>query len=322
MSDSADSADLVPAGEPIHRRSLEIDLGAEEGGRRELRARIVDRRLHGFTVAGAQAIGPGPIHDMSARLSVDVAARRVAAAEGAMALPAFHPSPITRGETCRDILPNFADLVGAPIDEKLVASIRSAIGRERGCYHLTSLVLAAVPVILSAVEEPEPRSEPRSRVVEISASSAGERKVRFHALLWERRAPGDLRRARLAFTATNDEMKLRDVVACAVPDLEPHAESAAALTDVPLFAGFARAALERLGSLAGTDEILDLALALSAVATQAFVHLPHSGERPSPGAGRAQSTCWMWRTGGPLESLPAGRLTRGDKSFPERVHEP
>ena len=320
MSDLGDG-DPVPAGEPIHRRTLEVHLGAEEAGRRDLRAQIVDRRLHGFTVAGAQGIGPGPIHDMAARLSIDVAARRILAAEAAMDLLAFYPSPVTRGESCRDSLPNFADLVGASIDATLVASIRAAIGRERGCYHLTSLVLAAVPVILSAVEEPEPRSEPRSRIVEISAASAGERRVRFHALLYDRRGPRDLRRARLAFTVGVDEMILRDVEAQAAPNLASHRAAAAALADLPLLAGFARGALERLRTLPGTTEILDLALALSAVATQAFVHLPVTSEQPTSGqANRAQSTCWMWRIGGPLESLPSGRIRADDRSFPERPH--
>jgi hypothetical protein len=191
---------------------------------------------------------------MVARLSIDVASRRILAAEGAMDLLAFYPSPVTRGESCRDSLPNFADLVGASIDATLVASIRAAIGRERGCYHLTSLVLAAVPVILSAVEEPEPRSEPRSRIVEISAASAGERRVRFHALLYDRRAPRDLRRARLAFTVGADEMILHDVDAQAAPSLASHRAAAAALADLPLLAGFARGALERLRTLPGTTD--------------------------------------------------------------------
>jgi hypothetical protein len=300
---------------------MEIHLGPEQDGRRDLRAHIADRRLHGFTVAGAQGIGPGPIHDMEARLAIDVAARRIRAAEGAMPLAAFSPSPTTQGESCRDSLPNFASLVGAAVDATLVGSIRAAIGRERGCYHLTSLVLAAVPVILSAVEEPEPGTEPRSRIVEISAASAGEGRVRFHALLYDRRAPRDLRRARLAFTANFEEMLLRDVAAHAAPRLTSHAAAAAALTGLPLLAGFARAALERLRALPDATEVLDLALALSAVVTQAFVHLPMRGEQPTSGqANRAQSTCWMWRIGGPLESLPAGRISATDESFPERPH--
>jgi hypothetical protein len=258
---------------------------------------------------------------MNARLSIDVTARRITAAAGAMPLPAFYPSPTTRGESCRDSLPNFATLVGASIDASLVASIRTAIGRERGCYHLTSLVLAAVPLMISAVEEPEPRAEPRSRVIEISASAAGGRSVRFHALLYDRRSPRDLRRARLAFTANADEMRLADVTAQGSPDLASRTDAAAALTGVPLLAGFARSALERLKPLAHAEDILDLALALSAVATQAFVHLRRSGEEPSTGqAGRAQATCWMWRVGGPLEALPSGITFGPDGSFPERPH--
>jgi hypothetical protein len=313
--------DALPAGEPVHRRTLEVELGAEQGGRREMRARIVDRRLHGFTVAGAQVIGPGPIHDMNARLGIDVAARRIVAAEGAMPLPAFYPSAETRGETCRDSLANFADLVGARIDASLVGSIRAAIGRERGCYHLTSLVLAAVPLLLSAARDPEPRDEPRSRTIELAASAAGGRRVRFHGLLYDRFAPRDLRRARLAFTVAFEEMVLADVTADAAPDLAKHPAAAAALVGLPLLGGFARGAMERLHPLAETAEVLDLALSLSAIATQSFVHVRPPGEQPVAGqASRAQSTCLMWRVGGPLESLPSGRLAGAGTAFPERAH--
>jgi hypothetical protein len=316
-----DADEELPAGEPIHRRTLEVELGAERDGRREMRARIVDRRLHGFTVAGAQTIGPGPIHDMNARIALDVGARRIVAAEGAMALLAFYPSPLTRGESCRDSLPNFADLVGAAIDETLVASIRGAIGRERGCYHLTSLVLAAVPLLLSAVERPEPRSEPRSRTIELAATAAGGRRVRFHGLLYDRFSPRDLRRARLAFTVAFEQMLLADVSCDAAPDLGKHPSAAQALVGLPLLGGFARGAMERLRPLTGTAEILDLALSLSAIATQSFVHVRPPDEQPVAGqASRAQSTCWMWRIGGPLESLPSGRVAGAGGDFPERPH--
>lgn len=321
MDDDSDPADELPAGEPIHRRTLEVELAAESDGRRAMTARIVDRRLHGFTVAGAQTIGPGPIHDMTARIAVDVAARRIVAAEGAMALLAFYPSPLTRGQSCRDSLPNFVDLVGATVDATLVASIRNAIGRERGCYHLTSLVLAAVPLLLSAVDQPEPRGEPRSRTIELAATAAGGRRVRFHGLLYDRFAPRDLRRARLAFTVAFEEMVLAEVSADAAPGLAKHTGAAGALAGLPLLGGFARGAMERLGPLADTSEILDLALSLSAIATQSFVHVRPPEERPVAGqASRAQSTCWMWRVGGPLESLPSGRVDGTGPAFPERPH--
>jgi hypothetical protein len=299
-------------GDPIHRRSLEIALDPESGGCREARGRIVDRRLQGFTYTGGRVVGPGPIHDMSAQLRLDLRTGRVEAASGAMALPAFQGSATTRFEGCRDVLPNLGNLAGLDAGGDLASGIRAAIGRERGCYHLSTLVLAMAPLLRAALREPEPRDARFERTIELTACEAGEGRVRLHGLLVEQRGAAEPRRARLAWCVDAGEMKLRGVLAEAAPQLAPRRDAAAALEGLPLFGGFARAALERLGGLAGAEEILELALGLSAVVTQAMVTVPSA---PDPGleAGRhrAHGTCYMWRAGGPLQEMPAGKLSGG-----------
>ncbi len=299
-------------GDPVHRRNLEVALDPESGGRREVRGQIVDRRLQGYTFTGGRIVGPGPVHDMSAHLVLDVRTGRIEAASGAMALPAFPGTATTRFEGCRDVLPNLAGLAGLAAAGDLVAGIRAAIGRERGCYHLSTLVLAMAPLLRAALREPEPRDARFERAIELTACETGAGRVRLHGLLFEKRGQGQPRRARLAWGVDPGEMKLRQVVAEAAPELAPAPEAAAALEGVPLFGGFARAALERLGPLAGADELLELALALNAVVTQALVTVPSARDpRLEAGQNRAHGTCYMWRAGGPLESMPSGKLGGG-----------
>jgi hypothetical protein len=296
-------------GDPVHRRNLEIALGPESAGRREARGQIVDRRLQGHTYTGGRIVGPGPVHDMSARLVLDVRSGRVEAASGAMALPAFPGTATTRFEGCRDVLPNLAGLAGLAANGDLSAGIRAAIGRERGCYHLTTLVLAMAPLLRAALREPEPRDARFERAIELTACEAGSGQVRLHGLLVERRGAGEPRRARLAWGVDPGEMKLRRVVAEAAPELAPAPEVATALEGVPLFGGFARTALERLEPLAGAEELLELALGLNAVVTQALVTVPSAQDpRLGEGRNRAHGTCYMWRAGGALESMPSGKL--------------
>jgi len=295
-------------GDPVHLRGLEIRLGPEIRGRRELSGRIRDRRQQGFTFTGGRVVGPGPVHDMSARLELDVASGRFSAASGAMALPAFRGSAATAFESCRDTLPNLAGLQGVAVDGTLVASVRAAIGRERGCYHLTNLVLSMLPVARAAAAGGVAAEAGLTRNLEIAVTELAPGAVRFHGLLYEREDAVRERRARLAFEVQRSEMRLARVSAERAPDLAPAPDLAAALEGAALLAGFSAVAQQRLGAAANATEVLDLALALNAVVTQAFVVVSAEQEGEAPRENRAAGTCYMWRRGGPLEALPSGRL--------------
>jgi hypothetical protein len=299
-------------GDPIHERTIEVDVGPEADGRREVRGRVQDRRHQGHTYTGSMVIGPGVVHDMSARLVLDLRAGSVESASGTMDRAAFDGSAETGFESCRDILPNVADLAGIAIDERLPDAIRRAIGRERGCYHLTTLCLAMAPVVLRARRGPLPPGDAAKREIRLLATHA-EPDVRFSGTLVDRLGSA-AHRAGLAFTVVLGSLALHDVEAYSAPDLTRHREVEATLCGMPLVGGFARAVRKALTSIDGASELVDLALNLNAIFTQGMVLAPTvevaaPADEQAP-TSRALGTCYMWRSGGAAERLPTGRLTR------------
>lgn len=285
-------------GDPIHVRTIAVEVAAAEGGRRAARGHIRDQRHQGWTYTGPLTIGPGLVHDMAADLVLDVTRGTIAAAEGRMDKAAFDPTPATAFEACRDVLPNVADLVGLSLDGDLAGAIRRAIGRERGCYHLTNLCLAMAPVVARATREPAPLRH----TIEVTAHEADSPRVRFTGTL----ADDPQSRARLTFTVDPRDFLIADVDAADAPDCRPASAIAAALTGAALVGGFARVVVERLDGA-----LRDLALAINAVYTQGMVIAGVDDEASdSPKANRAIGTCWMWRPGGPAERLPTGRARR------------
>jgi len=290
-----------PAGEAVHRRTQRIDVGAVQDGRRAVEAQLLDWRYRGISRVGSHVRRPGPMHEMSAHFAVNAAGRTIAEARGEMALAAFDGSPDTGFQSCRDILPNVADLAGAPIDAELVAAVRRAVGRERGCYHLGTLILAAVPVLQRIAGERPAPGERLGRELVLDASDLGNGHTRFDGSLRDWRDGAPERRARLAFSVSHADPRAQGVLAPGAPEV------AARLEGAPLEQGFAREALARLAGLADCELQRDLALGLSAIFTQGMLQPRGAAAKPPPArAHRAHNTCWMWRDGGPLQSLPSG----------------
>ena len=288
--------------EAVHRRTLRIAIGAAHDGRRAVEAHLLDWRYRGVSRVGIHIRRPGPIHDMSARFAIDAQGHAIEAASGAMTLAAFDGTPDTGFQSCRDILPNVAKLAGSPIDAGLVAAMRRAIGRERGCYHLGTLITASAPVLQRIARE-HPAAEHclgRERVLDASQGEDGI--TRFDGALrdWSDGAPE--RVARLAFSLSHADPRARDVSAPDAPGV------AARLEGTPLEAGFAREALARLAGVPDCDAQRDLALGLSAIFTQGMVSSRAAATEPVTAgrAHRANNTCWMWRDGGPLQGMSSG----------------
>jgi hypothetical protein len=297
-------------GDLIHVRTIEVEVDPEQDGRREARGRLCDRRHQGHTYTGSQVIGPGVVHDMSARLTLDVRNGVIASAGSNMDRAAFDGSPETRFESCRDILSNVAQIAGTGLDGDVAGAIRRAIGRERGCYHLTNLWLAIAAV---ANRLARTRIDPTAglrRSLELTASEGENGWVRFAGNLTDA-GQGETRRASLGFGIDPARYLLEEVAAAGAPDRHPLPAAVAALERLSLTAGFARAAVERLGAMPDAREILDLALGLNAIVTQGMLlgEPPVATTTREPTT-RAAGTCYMWRAGGPVESLPTGRLGR------------
>src|SRR5262245_33064876 len=288
--------------EAVHRRTLRIAIGAARGGRRAVEAHLLDWRYRGVSRVGIHIKRPGPIHDMSARFAIDAQGRAIEEASGAMALAAFDGTPDTGFQSCRDILPNVASLVGTPIDAELVAAMRRAIGRERGCYHLGTLITACAPVLQRVARERTAAEHGLGRELRLDASQGEDGVTRFDGALrdWSDGAPE--REARLAFSVSHADPRARDVSAPGAPEV------VARLEGTPLEAGFAREALARLAGIPGCDAQRDLALGLSAIFTQGMVRSRAAAAEPVEAgrAHRANNTCWMWRDGGPLQGMSSG----------------
>lgn len=290
----------------IHRREIEVRVEPERAGFRDVVARVRDHRLRGFTWVGEHVTAPGPVHDMSAHFRVDVAAGSIERARGEMALAAFDGTPDTRFESCRDILPNLRDLAGLALDDSLVAGIRRAIGRARGCYHLSTLVLSCAPVMRGLLAGSLPRAAPWRRHLALSGIEAGSGRYRFEGELVDERPEPGVSPVQLCFEVEAKEMKLRDVSVRGGPEGEADPETEALLGGMSLASGFAPKLLERA---AGSERaaLRELALGLSSIVTQVLIAQAVPGPSPStPKPQRANDTCWMWRGGGPLQAMEVG----------------
>jgi hypothetical protein len=281
---------------------MRIAIGPARGGRRTVEAHLLDWRYRGVSRVGIHIKRPGPIHDMSARFAIDAAGRAIEQASGAMALAAFDGTPDTGFQSCRDILPNVASLAGAAIDADLVAAMRRAIGRERGCYHLGTLITACAPVLQRVARERPAPEHGLGRELVLDASQGGDGLTRFEGALRDWSDGAAERTAALAFSVSHADPRARDVCAPGAPEV------AARLEGAPLEAGFAREALARLAGVPGCEAWRDLALGLSAIFTQGMVRSRAAAAGPVAAgrAHRANNTCWMWRDGGPLQGMSSG----------------
>lgn len=296
---------------PIHTRTIGLIVSPVRDGRRLATGWIRDIRHAGYTYTGPLRIGPGLVHDMTARLELDVATGVVRDAQGHMTRGAFPGGVETAGERCQDVLANVATLAGAVADDTFAGTTRARIGRERGCYHLTNTILA-LGAVLRHAQTLDPAS-PHLRFFQFDALEAGGNDLRFDAQVWERWLHGR-RIARLGITVAPPSFVIRDVVADGLPT------GVAVLDGVPLLGGFGRVALERFA--APEHELTrELSLGLSAMVTQGMVlvAVPKGAVVEEQGPSRASATCWMWRQGGPAERLPATRtrepLPDGDPRF-------
>lgn len=295
----------------IHTRTIGLIVSPVAADRRLATGRIRDVRHAGYTYTGPLRIGPGLVHDMTARLELDVATGVVRDAQGIMTRGAFPGGAETDGERCQDILANVSTLAGAVADDTFAGITRARIGRERGCYHLTNTMLA-LGAVLRHAQSLDPAS-PHLRFFQFDALEAGGNDLRFEAQVWERWLHGR-RIARLGLTVAPPSFVICDVVAEGLP------AGVAALDGVRLLGGFGRVALERFAT-PEHELTRELSLGLSAMVTQGMVlvALAEGTVAEEQGPSRASGTCWMWRRGGPAERLPAARtrepLPDGDPRF-------
>ena len=124
--------------QPVHVRTIRVE--AVESGPRELEVRgtLLDERPRGERRWQGDD-GARVIHDMTVTLRVRYPDFVITEARAGMAA---YPYTI-----CPEALPSLDRLVGLSVARGFNRAVQERLGRERGCAHLTALILAMAPVV-------------------------------------------------------------------------------------------------------------------------------------------------------------------------------
>ncbi|MBI2553872.1 MAG: DUF2889 domain-containing protein [Candidatus Rokubacteria bacterium] len=123
---------------PVHVRTIRVEAVEAGPDELEVRGTLLDERPRGERRWEGDD-GARVIHDMTVTLRVRYPDFVITGARGEMA---SHPYTI-----CPEALPPLEQLVGLSVARGFVRAVQERFGRERGCAHLTALILAMAPVV-------------------------------------------------------------------------------------------------------------------------------------------------------------------------------
>lgn len=140
----------------LHTRSIQCEGYERDDGLFDIEARIVDQKTYdvdepyrGHRPAGA------PVHDMQVRLTLD-RAMTVKAIEATT-----HHAPY---DICPAVAPAYQRLVGAKIGAGWRKAVTEAVGRTKGCTHISELLMPMATVAFQTMgswkSSPETAAEP------------------------------------------------------------------------------------------------------------------------------------------------------------------
>jgi len=124
--------------QPVHVRTIRVEAIESGPGEVEVRGTLLDERPRG-QVRWEGDDGARIIHDMTVTLRVHYPDFVITEARAEMAA---YPYTI-----CPEALPPVEQLVGLSVARGFVRAVQERFGRERGCSHLTALILAMAPVV-------------------------------------------------------------------------------------------------------------------------------------------------------------------------------
>lgn len=127
--------------EPVHVRTIRVEAFPVGANELEVTGVLLDERPRGAPWWGGED-GGGVVHDMTVTLRVRYPDFVVTGATGKMA---SHPYTI-----CPEAVPALEQLVGLSVARGFIRSVQERFGRERGCAHLTALILAMAPAVKQA----------------------------------------------------------------------------------------------------------------------------------------------------------------------------
>jgi hypothetical protein len=319
-------------GHPIHTRALAVTLVQRDDGLADVRAYVLDLRKRGVVPVAGDLQGPGLIHHMEIDAVVNPGTGVLDEIAVRQPNVAFEPSPVTRGESCRDPAARIEALRGSTLDGGYARRLSSAIGGPRGCSHVLTLAQLLGSSVRWALEhdvggERRPGErvfrrdiaidghEPDAGRVEVaiqatdlhfSPSAAVARPMSRFGRQREVRALArvDLARASLAGLEIAERHRSFDDLGDASWRLR--ADVANGLTGRSVVQGISGALLERLSAAPADAPIYDALLMLAPAMIQCFAAITDSwlvDTRDADtliGVGGIPDSCYMWRRDGVL----------------------
>jgi DUF2889 family protein len=131
----------LPAPAPrrhLHTRNITCEGYARDDGLWDIEARIVDTKTYRVEEPFRGVRTPGmPVHDMQLRLTLDrdMVVRDIEVTT--------NDAPY---DACPTAAPNYKALVGAKVGAGWRRAVTEAVGRTKGCTHITELLLPAATV--------------------------------------------------------------------------------------------------------------------------------------------------------------------------------
>ena len=122
----------------LHTRSIQCEGYEREDGLYDIEAQIVDQKTYeveepyrGHRPAGAH------VHDMQLRLTLD----RTMTVRGIEVTTSHAPY-----DACPSVAPAYKELIGAKVGGGWRKAVTEAVGRTKGCTHITELLMPAATV--------------------------------------------------------------------------------------------------------------------------------------------------------------------------------
>ena len=143
---------LAERGQPVHGRSLEIEVLRHDPDRIRVKGAIVDLRKQGFVPTGGDLQTSGIIHHMLLDAMVHRSDLMLESLEPLQPVIAYEPSEATDGESCRDTAWRIPELAGRPLDASFSKWLSAGFGGPLGCSHLLALahlLVATTPYALA-----------------------------------------------------------------------------------------------------------------------------------------------------------------------------
>ena len=150
------TAPLRVSGQPLHTRTVAVDVFQDEPGTLRAEGEILDLRKVGFVPTGGDLQTAGFIHHMQIQLWVEIGSGTIERLEAFQPHVAFEATASTGGESCRDVVPRLQSLVGRSIEEAFHRNLSGCFGGPLGCSHLLTLAQAmgaALPPLLDRERE-------------------------------------------------------------------------------------------------------------------------------------------------------------------------